>query len=174
MSTGYTGSDTRGLSDLDHEIEYRLGSIKEPPRNRLQDKLKHMDIFTDEFSPPGAREAAPGANFHKPERPYADSHADQPAAAEPGFVRAAAAGRADDQKEYDSLDEAVAKYDKAIKDWEDQFPGSTMYNAGTLLHRMAEGVDEGLWKKAKDASHQAFGKIKWPFVQWWYQEHGGK
>lgn len=173
MSTGYTGGSTRGLSELDHEIEYRLGSIKEPPINRLQEKLNRMDIFTDEFSPPGAREKAPGAEFDKRTAPYADSHTDQPAESESGFIRGsklAQAGRADDQKEYDDLDEAMARYDKAIKDYEDQFPGSTMYNAGSLLHRMAEGVDESKWKKAKDASQKAFGKIKWPFVQYLYDE----
>lgn len=31
-----------------------------------------------------------------------------------------------------------------------------------------------LWEKAKKASQEAFGEIRWPFVNWWYQEHGGK
>lgn len=35
-------------------------------------------------------------------------------------------------------------------------------------------VDEALWEKAKRASQDAFGKVKWPFVTWWYKEHGGK
>jgi uncharacterized protein len=34
-------------------------------------------------------------------------------------------------------------------------------------------VDEAKWQKAKDASKKAFGKVKWPFVTWWYKEHGG-
>lgn len=183
MSSGFTGGSTRGMSELDHEIEYRLGSIKEPPVNRLQDKLKHMDIFTDEFDPPGEHEQVPGADFNKRSAPYGKAHDDSPARSPNGFIRGSKtpeqdayektlqpAGRADDQIEYDALDEAMAKYDKAIKDYEDQFPGSTMYHAGTLLNRLAEGVDEGKWKKAKDASQKAFGKIKWPFVQYLYDE----
>lgn len=35
-------------------------------------------------------------------------------------------------------------------------------------------VDEGLWEKAKRASQEAFGEIKWPFVTYWYKRHGGK
>jgi phage-related protein (TIGR01555 family) len=34
-------------------------------------------------------------------------------------------------------------------------------------------VDEGLWAKAKRASEKALGKIKYPFVTWWYKHHGG-
>lgn len=34
-------------------------------------------------------------------------------------------------------------------------------------------VDEGLWSKGKEASTKAFGKIKWPFVTWWYKKQGG-
>jgi len=30
------------------------------------------------------------------------------------------------------------------------------------------------WEKAKEASQAAFGKIKWPFVMWFYERHGGK
>lgn len=35
-------------------------------------------------------------------------------------------------------------------------------------------VDEGLWKKAEDASQSAFGEKRWKFVTWWYQKQGGK
>lgn len=31
-----------------------------------------------------------------------------------------------------------------------------------------------VWEKAKKASEEAFGQIKWPFVMWWYEKHGGK
>lgn len=36
------------------------------------------------------------------------------------------------------------------------------------------GVDEGLWKKAEDASQKAFGEKRWKFVTWWYKKQGGK
>lgn len=35
-------------------------------------------------------------------------------------------------------------------------------------------VDEALWRKAKDATHAAFGKDKWQFTVWFYLKHGGK
>ena len=35
-------------------------------------------------------------------------------------------------------------------------------------------VDESLWAKAKEASEKAFGRVKWPFVTWWYKKQGGK
>ncbi len=36
------------------------------------------------------------------------------------------------------------------------------------------GVDESMWSKAKEASKKSFGKIKWPFVTWFYKREGGK
>ncbi len=36
-----------------------------------------------------------------------------------------------------------------------------------------DDVDEGLWEKAKRASEHALGMVKWPFVMWFYKEHGG-
>lgn len=35
-------------------------------------------------------------------------------------------------------------------------------------------VDESLWKKAKDKSMAAFGRIKWKFVAWAYKQMGGR
>lgn len=35
-------------------------------------------------------------------------------------------------------------------------------------------VDESLWRKAKEKSMAAFGKIKWKFVTWAYKQLGGK
>lgn len=46
------------------------------------------------------------------------------------------------------------------------------YDEGFAKRAMGD-VDEGLWEKAKHASQEAFGHIKWPFVQWWYQHQGG-
>lgn len=35
-------------------------------------------------------------------------------------------------------------------------------------------VDEGLWDKAKRASEDAFGKVKYPFVMYLYKKWGGE
>lgn len=37
-----------------------------------------------------------------------------------------------------------------------------------------QGVDQGLWSRAKQASQAAFGEEKWQFVTWWYKKQGGK
>lgn len=37
-----------------------------------------------------------------------------------------------------------------------------------------KNVDKSLWKKAREKSQQAFGKIKWQFVVWAYKQLGGK
>jgi len=38
-----------------------------------------------------------------------------------------------------------------------------------------DSPDNGpIWEKAKQASEGAFGEIRWPFVAWFYQKHGGK
>ena len=36
------------------------------------------------------------------------------------------------------------------------------------------GVDEGLWKKAEEASQKAFGEKKWQFITWFYKKQGGR
>lgn len=75
-----------------------------------------------------------------------------------------------------SESEAVAKAKFYIDQFEIKHPEMEQQ-----LSKLASGeialpghVDEGLWNKAKDASQEAFGEVKWPFVNWWYQEQGGK
>lgn len=59
-------------------------------------------------------------------------------------------------------------------------------DGGDMAHRYQQGadgsvgtvmnpgrVDEGLWDKAKRASEEAFGRIRYPFVTWWYKKQGG-
>lgn len=116
MSTGFSGSDTRGLSQLEREIEYRLG------------RMKHMDVFTDDFSPPGSRESVPGSNPSKPGF-VADAHTDQSTADDNSRNHSdlkpmAAAGNAREQGELDNIDYIESKHTVGIKTERDQFPGS--------------------------------------------------
>lgn len=53
LSDGFAGANTRSLSDLEREIEYRLGN------------LTHMDIFTDSLKPDEFGESTPGADYSK-------------------------------------------------------------------------------------------------------------
>lgn len=55
---------------------------------------------------------------------------------------------------------------KNADDWFNEYENELVSNPGK--------VDEGLWAKAKDASQQALGKIKYAFVTWWYKKQGGK
>jgi phage-related protein (TIGR01555 family) len=63
------------------------------------------------------------------------------------------------------------EYDKAAYDAEG---GDGWIDPAKIEKLMNPGrVDEGLWAKAKEASQKAFGKVKWPFVTWWYKKQGG-
>lgn len=64
--------------------------------------------------------------------------------------------------EQNKLNEMVADYQK---DMDYKKFNTRMENPGN--------VDEALWDKGKRASEDAFGKIKYPFVTWWYQKQGG-
>ena len=119
MSSGFCGSATRGMTELDREIEYRLGDAKTP--------FKRMDVFTDDFSPPGTAEASPGQDYRKPSGPYQDKHTDAPARSEDGFVRDPLPGNAKDQKEYDAIDATQqGNYGDNVKKPKDQYPGAKM------------------------------------------------
>jgi hypothetical protein len=55
----------------------------------------------------------------------------------------------------------------------EQDGGSRMYGEEELQKMMNEVSNGPLWEKAKDASREAFGRVKWPFVMWWYKKQGG-
>lgn len=46
-------------------------------------------------------------------------------------------------------------------------------SADELLSVLESHTDEALWDKAKKASQEAFGEIRYPFVMWLYQKWGG-
>lgn len=107
MSSTFAGSSTKSTGSFEREIEKRL------------------DIFTDEFdakTPPGDRD-----RFADKPKGFGKPHDDSPAEAEPGFVRAAAAGNASDQEPLDEIDQAEHERNAGIKPAADQFPtGKTM------------------------------------------------
>lgn len=147
MSNSFAGSTTKSLNDLEREVETR------------------MDKFTDEFGSPDMtfHEVPVGAKV-KGGGEYQQPHDDFAAEADESFVHS----EVKDQERLDDIDNAVQKYTANIKNPDEQFP------AGKTMERLTAGVDDGLWSEAKDASQRAFGRIKWPFVNWWYEEHGGK
>lgn len=154
MSSGFTGSTTRSMGRFEREVETRQ---------------KKMDRFTDDYDVPSpAFDETDIVDSIKKAGPYGQKHDDAIPEADPSFVHMAPAGKASDQEPMDALDREVQAYESRIKDIHDQFPASK------TLEALSGGVDETLWSKAKDASQEAFGKIKWPFVTWWYYEHGGK
>lgn len=44
----------------------------------------------------------------------------------------------------------------------------------SVLEKLDGHVDEAIWNKAKKASQDAFGTIKYPFVMYLYKKWGGK
>lgn len=152
MSSGFSGSATRSLNQVTREIETRMQSNQ----------------FHDDFEPRSGALVETDEQIVKKSGPYEKPHDDFAPEADPSFSRMGAAGDPREQEPMDALDREVQQFYARIKDPADQFPMSG------LMDRLAAGVDEGLWKKAKDASQEAFGRIKWPFVQWWYEHHGGK
>jgi hypothetical protein len=76
--------------------------------------------------------------------------------------------------QYERIERIVrnsSDYDKAAYDAEG---GDGWIDPAKIEKLMNPGrVDEGLWSKAKEASTKAFGKVKWPFVTWWYKKQGG-
>lgn len=64
------------------------------------------------------------------------------------------------------------EYDKAAFEVDG---GESQFLAGRApFFTDPKGVDQSLWSRAKDASMQAYGSVKWQFVLWWYLKQGGK
>lgn len=104
MSSGFAGSLTRHMGKFEREVESRL------------------DIFTDDFQPPGAFEKVPGSDVNKPKGGYEKPHDDTVPEADKRFVRMAAAGLPKDQEPMDALDRIEQRYQARIKEPGDQFP----------------------------------------------------
>ena len=152
MSSGFSGSSTRSIDGLTREIESRM----------------QTNQFQTDFEPSSRAFVETDESIIKKSGPYEKPHDDYIPEASPDHARMAAAGDPRDQEPMDALDREVQRYQSRVKDPADQFPMSK------TLARLTEGVDETLWSKAKDASQQAFGRIKWPFVMYLYEEWGGK
>lgn len=107
LSNGFTGGSTRGMGTFMQELEIRM---------------KKLDLFTDEFSPPGAAEKVPGADFTKRTAPYAKPHDNT--VPEAKFRGMAAAGDPKDQEPADVLDRIEYRIQAPIKNPYNEFPGS--------------------------------------------------
>lgn len=155
---------------LPKEVEKNLHS----PKNILLKRLGLLgsclqsNQFHDDFEPGSDAFIESDEDIVKKSGPYDKPHDDFDPSVRQPFSRMAESGDPKDQEPMDALDREVQRYESQIKDPADQFPMSK------VMVRLSEGIDEALWKKAKDASQEAFGKIKWAFVMWWYEDHGGK
>lgn len=111
MSTGFSGSTTRSLGGLTKEVESRL-------------KTKKLDVFTDDFSPPGTAESFKGSDFDKPNNGYQKPHDDT--SSKDSTSSLAAAGNAKDQPKLDEIDRVANMFEVGIKPEKDQFPGAKL------------------------------------------------
>jgi len=146
LSNSFAGSSTRTLEGLTREVEKRL------------------DVFTDDFSPPGSREQVPGADFSKTSNNYQDRHTDEsPHPDLPIHVKSdtLSVGDPNIQKYLDNLDKEVQQYEAQIKTPKEQFPG-----VGALLDKLEGYLKDPLWKEAKKASLAAYGKVNLRFAMW--------
>lgn len=125
MSKGFGGAATRGIGGLDREVESRLGAA-----------TKRLDVFTDEFSPPGISETTPGQDVSKGNAPYGKPHDDSPARADRSFTLAAS-GNARDQEPLDEIDAIEQQRNGGIKPPSEQFPGDPNEFSARLEKRLA-------------------------------------
>ncbi len=109
MSNGFANSTTRGMGKFEREVESRM---------------KRLDVFTDDFSPPGTAEVTPGQNTQKTNNNYQDKHTDEAHPDLKNPVRMAQVGNPKVQQEMDNLDREQDAYEKPIKKSKDAFPGS--------------------------------------------------
>lgn len=115
LSSSFSGSATRTLNSLNHEIESRMRSTK------------RLDVFTDDFSPPGTAESSPGQDYTKRDAPYGKPHDDFEPVADPQFwdkKRLGFTGDPKDQEKMDWLDNEIYQQEAPIKSPYDQFPGA--------------------------------------------------
>jgi hypothetical protein len=138
------------MSGFEREVEARMS--------------KKLDVFTDEFSPPGATDGFPGGDFSKRGAPYGKPHEDSTPDADPSFwdksIRARhklhSAGDPADQEKMDWLDEQVYKIEAPIKNPYDQFPG----DVDMQDHKKIGGFDEHSTDPTKLSASMAEGSFK--------------
>ena len=113
MSTGFSGSSTRGMGKFEREVESRM---------------KRLDVFTDDFKRDrdAARDSLPGidSRYRKGDE-YQSPHDDFRPEANPSF-KLAASGREEDQSGLDLIDRVEQKMASKIKGYDDQFPGAEL------------------------------------------------
>lgn len=110
MSKGFTGAATRGMEEIDREIETRLTKL---------------DAFTDEFSPPGVAEKTPGQDYSKgdgdtygkPHDDIAPSEPDRPAPLD-------VSKSAEEQAASDIVDRQQQIIEGGLKPQNSQLPGA--------------------------------------------------
>jgi hypothetical protein len=94
--------------------------------------VKRMDVFTEDFSPPGVSELPRGANPNKRDAPYADRHTNTIPESDPKFYDKRplgrkflhSAGNPKEQESLDFLDQIENQFNSKIKNPTDQFPGA--------------------------------------------------
>lgn len=131
LSDGFGGSWTRQAGDALKEIESRM---------------KRLDVFTDDFSPPGTGELAPGQNPDKvgdSQVPHDDTTDVQvPSAFNRGIQKSlGGVGDAKDQEMMNELDMEQHKMNCGIKPMSSQFP-------------RASDKEEKFWRNEKGLSKE--------------------
>jgi len=137
MSDGFAGGDTKKMQkELTRELEQTFGK-------------KRLDVFTEDFSPPGATEKIPGVSFDKSDNGYQDKHTDTVPRADRSFTLAAAGPDKDpSMQELDDIDQREQEQTGGIKPMDEQFPGKI--DGPESFHKSVE----------KRMKHLSFAKYK--------------
>lgn len=117
---------------------------------------------------PKDKKTAPSG--HPPSnRAPATGKANQPKPPRPASAQDRVANSAEFLSDYMSLPYEIGEWfelgPNGQKEYQQLFNEKCLSNPGK--------VDEAKWQKAKEASKHAFKEDRWPFITWWYQQHGG-
>lgn len=116
MSDGFAGANTKSVTSFQREVEARM---------------KSLDIFKDDFSPPGTGELGPGENPNKPDNGYGAVHSEN-----------AALDSDKAQSAMDDIDEEVQQREGGIPSIDDEVPRESEMSG-------PEGFDQEIEKRMK-------------------------
>lgn len=176
------------VSDLNQAREYARQIASKPS---LEHALQmHLDVFTDDFSPPETGESDIDAD--KLDQPFGDKHTDT--SSKDSTSKLKRLSYPDSDGDENKIDIEEFRRQAGIKPVKEQFPGSgdnaefdpRLTDPQMMgqeerdqikrfhLKRLSGSVDESKWEKAKKACIKEYGHIKWPVVMHIYENMGGK
>ena len=142
MSNGFASSNTKAIPSKEREIL----------SNNRSKLLKRLDVFTDDFAPPGPTDVVPGVNPNKDANPYQDKHDDTKPEAKKNFTLTDEKSK-EWSEHLSNIDHQEHLFNAGIKKPSDQFPGYASDNP-TIPQ---QATDTSILSKLKDEVRKTFG-----------------